>query len=200
MGERPSKLHSLDRIDNNKGYSKENCRWATKSQQNRNTRQTRMVVHDGKEVCLKDFCEENGYEFNLIYRKVLRGMTLEEALVSKKYSHHHRIEINGVTGTLTYWSKIYGFCISVASSNLKKGRTIESIIEGSYKKRKDLANGSHSVYLDFNGQSKLIKDWSKELNIPTQIIYSRYKSGFSVEDCLYKGRFDRHKNKKGLTD
>jgi len=38
MGIRPSKQHSLDRIDNSKGYSIENCRWATRIQQNTNKR------------------------------------------------------------------------------------------------------------------------------------------------------------------
>lgn len=38
MGLRPSTKHSLDRIDNNKGYYKENCRWTTRRVQNINQR------------------------------------------------------------------------------------------------------------------------------------------------------------------
>ena len=41
MGNKPSKKHSLDRKDNEKGYSKDNCRWATSLQQVLNRRKNK---------------------------------------------------------------------------------------------------------------------------------------------------------------
>jgi hypothetical protein len=43
MGERPTSSYTIDRIDNNKGYGPENCRWANKKQQTRNRNNTLSV-------------------------------------------------------------------------------------------------------------------------------------------------------------
>lgn len=47
MGKRPSKKHSLDRINNAKGYYPSNCRWATYTEQNSNMRHTLIVTVRG---------------------------------------------------------------------------------------------------------------------------------------------------------
>lgn len=57
MGERPDGM-SLDRIDNNKGYFKENCRWATQKQQHRNKRSNRIITIDGESKCIAEWAED----------------------------------------------------------------------------------------------------------------------------------------------
>lgn len=51
LGDRPSEVHTLDRIDTNKGYVKGNIRWADKKTQSRNTR-SRGGSSSYKGVCL----------------------------------------------------------------------------------------------------------------------------------------------------
>jgi len=53
MGE-PLPSQSLDRIDPNKGYELNNCRWASRKQQARNTRRNKVVTVNGKEMMLTD--------------------------------------------------------------------------------------------------------------------------------------------------
>ena len=53
MGEAPDGL-SIDRIDNNRGYMPSNCRWATRAEQSRNTRDNYFIMFKGKKTCVTD--------------------------------------------------------------------------------------------------------------------------------------------------
>jgi hypothetical protein len=73
----------LDRIDNNKGYSKENCRWATRSVQARNRRDTLFVDYEGKKVGLHDLCDNKNIKYSTVHRRMFRdGWSLEKALIT----------------------------------------------------------------------------------------------------------------------
>jgi hypothetical protein len=50
MGHRPSSKHTLDRKDNDKGYNKENCHWATESQQMHNRRDNVLNETDVSDI------------------------------------------------------------------------------------------------------------------------------------------------------
>lgn len=79
MGRKPSAQHSLDRIDNDKGYSPKNCRWATKSEQIRNSTRTRMITFKGKTLCVTDWAAELGIPYGTLTARLSRGKSISEA-------------------------------------------------------------------------------------------------------------------------
>lgn len=73
MGPRPSKGHSIDRIDVNGPYSPENCRWATRQQQMANQRKTVFVTYAGERMCLAEAARRCGVEPETIRFRMLNG-------------------------------------------------------------------------------------------------------------------------------
>lgn len=80
MGDRPSRIHSLDRRDNNGPYSPDNCRWATRYEQSRNKRQTRWITIGEETLCLKDWAIRLGISTGAFYYRLRKGMTETSAL------------------------------------------------------------------------------------------------------------------------
>ena len=72
MGPRPTVKHTLDRIDSNGPYCKNNCRWATRRQQARNKRNTRLFTLDGKSNILSDWATELGVSRNTLLSRTTR--------------------------------------------------------------------------------------------------------------------------------
>lgn len=68
---------SIDRINNDKGYSKENCRWATQKEQSRNTRQNRLF----KGKTLVEWSELLGIKRSTLAQRVyVYGWSVDRAL------------------------------------------------------------------------------------------------------------------------
>ena len=79
MGARP-KGFSLERINNNGNYCPSNCKWATRKEQQRNTRSNRILEHDGKRMCLAEWAEELGINHRTLRSRLQRGWTISETL------------------------------------------------------------------------------------------------------------------------
>jgi hypothetical protein len=79
MGERPEGT-TIDRIDVNKGYYKENCRWATPSEQQLNRRCSMSVVYKGEHIPLVLLCKRLGLRYRTIWARIDSGWTVERAI------------------------------------------------------------------------------------------------------------------------
>ncbi len=82
MGPRPSLDHSLDRIDNTKGYCKENCIWSTSKEQARNRTNTRFLEFNGEKRSFSEWRDRLGYGLNTINNRLQLGWSVEKTLTT----------------------------------------------------------------------------------------------------------------------
>jgi hypothetical protein len=84
MGQRPSPVHQLDRIDGTGNYEPDNCRWVTSKVNNRNRRDTLWVEIYGKRKSLAEWAEIGGVRLQTAWARFrLRGWTAKESVFGR---------------------------------------------------------------------------------------------------------------------
>ena len=77
---RPSDKHSVDRIDNERGYEPGNVRWATLTEQARNRRSNSHLTAFGETLTIAEWAERTGLHRGTIESRIGYGMSPEKAL------------------------------------------------------------------------------------------------------------------------
>lgn len=127
VGPRPSLQHSIDRIDVNGNYTRGNLRWATDTEQARNTRRNRLITIDGETKCMSEWAEiyridprRVNYRVNKLGWDPIKALTLP---LNAKLKTHGRWVINGCVTTVTELAMLAGVSKSTMSARLKAGMT-----------------------------------------------------------------------------
>lgn len=82
MGRRPRGL-TIERINNNRGYSPKNCRWVSQKDQCRNTRRSVLITYRGETHCRSAWAEHFGIPWTTIRDRMKRGWSVHKALTTK---------------------------------------------------------------------------------------------------------------------
>ncbi len=125
MGERPSGLSSIDREDNDAGYSPSNCKWSTRAEQAKNRRTTVWVQVGDDMLCLKDACTKLHLSYNAIHRRVsVYGYPPEEAIsfpVAHREHKRYLIDVDGQSMSLKAACKAKNISFDAVRARLKLG-------------------------------------------------------------------------------
>lgn len=94
MGRKPTPKHTIDRINGAGHYScghcreckemgwERNVRWATQQQQQRHKTSNRMLTHDGRTMCVREWDDFLGFRTGTIFQRLFRGWSIEKSLTS----------------------------------------------------------------------------------------------------------------------
>lgn len=80
MGDPPSDAHTIERRDNDGGYTPENCMWATRQEQSNNKRSNRLVTYGGQTLTITQWARELGIPPMTIHNRIKRGWSIQDAL------------------------------------------------------------------------------------------------------------------------
>lgn len=134
---------TIDRIDNNKGYSPENCRWTTHKVQSNNNRHNRLITYKGKTQTMVQWSEELKISYEtLVYRIHIAHWDLDKTFTTPENADYRMITYQGKTQSLAEWCRELNMKYQTVKDRLNR---YHWTIERAFAERNDARKVKRSV-------------------------------------------------------
>lgn len=116
---------TIDRIDVNKGYSPDNCKWSTPKEQQNNRRNSVLITYKGKTQTLTQWCEELNFDYQLAQHRLHRNWSAEKTFETEVNKGLPLITYKGKTQTVKQWCRELNLKYRTVYNRLSKNWTVE---------------------------------------------------------------------------
>ena len=127
MGE-ASDGESIDRIDSSLGYFKENCRWATRLEQQSHLSTSWKIELNGEKICLSELARRSGVKLETLRNRLTRGVHIADAIKQTSFVKKRSIELNGEVLSLAELSRRTGIPQKTLSFRIDSGWPMERVV------------------------------------------------------------------------
>lgn len=100
---------TIDRIDSFGNYCPENCRWVTIQEQQQNKCTNNFLTFNGETHSIADWSRKVGIDAKLIWNRLSRGKTVEEALTKPPMHRERYLTYKGITDNIVGWARRFNF-------------------------------------------------------------------------------------------
>lgn len=175
MGARPSMKHSIDRIDRNGPYIKENCRWATPVEQANNHGNNTIIDIHGEEKTIAEWSRESGIERHVISSRInVLGWDKSRAVteeIGKKF------QIGNRSQTIAQWCRELGVSSDAVYQRINKlgWPAAKAIMAG---------RATRNRMIEHDGVIATVSEWSKQTGLSQATIRARLRQGWGVGRAL----------------
>ena len=167
---------TIDRIDSEKEYSPDNCKWSTKKEQAYNRSMSVRLTLNGRTMYMTEWAEELEIDKKILSWRYNNGWSDEEILSRPRDYKESKLSLNGKTHSMSEWSRITGIKVATISDRMKKGWSVEDALTKSPNDRE--------IKITHNKETRTLTEWAKMLDVPKTRLSNRYRRGWTDEEII----------------